>query len=229
VQDEWYDSFEQIEQQSIMDVYLDHMTDYRCQRRARPRIDSIRWFCQPLYPYMDAQLYTTYRSLPLAYLTAERAHRELLCSYNVGLENLPYAGRSFLRIPIYKEYHYRHLIHFGRIIKQKVALPWRQRWQEIKGAWGFGRSVLSHIREVELRQLEHFQLFNAPAVRDLLRRAEQGTFANRPALWKLVNVPVIDAFLFGTGFPDDLALGFLEPQRDVHFIAYREPGKDALG
>ena len=102
VLEEWFASFNQIEQQSIMDVYLDHMTDYRVQRRARVRIESMRWFCLPIYPYMDERLYTTYRSLPLAHLDGERAHRALLCDYKTGLENLPYAGRRFAGLPIYK-------------------------------------------------------------------------------------------------------------------------------
>ena len=73
VLDEWFDSFEKIEQQSIMDVYMDHLLDYRLQRRTRPFIDAVRWSCLPIYPYMDERLYRVYRSLPLAHLNAERA------------------------------------------------------------------------------------------------------------------------------------------------------------
>ena len=216
--EEWFDSFEQIEQQSIMDVYLDHMTDYRLQRRTRVRIESMRWFCLPIYPYMDERLYTTYRSLPLAHLDGERAHCALLCDYKTGLENLPYAGRSFAGIPIYKEYHYRHAIHFGRVIRQKVVLPLRRKWQETKGIWGFGRNILNPAHEAELRRLEQCPLFHWPAVQNLVERAKCGAFVNPNAIRHLINAPVIHDFLFGSGFSDDHALQFLEPLREIHFV-----------
>lgn len=218
VLDEWFNSFAQIEQQSIMDVYLDHMTDYRVQRRARVRIESMRWFCLPIYPYMDERLYTTYRSLPLAHLDGERAHRALLCDYKTGLENLPYAGRSFAGVPIYKEYHYRHVIHFGRVLRQKAVLPWRRKWQETKGTWGFGRNTLNPKNEAELRRLEQCSLFQWPEVQNLVERARRGAFVNLNALRCLINAPVIDDFLFGSGFSDDHALQFLEPLREIHFV-----------
>lgn len=82
--DEWFDSFEQIQQQSIIDVYMDHILDYRLQRRTRPRIESVRGFCLPIYPYMDKRVYTTYRSLPLAHLDGVLAHLSLLCNYKTN-------------------------------------------------------------------------------------------------------------------------------------------------
>jgi NH3-dependent NAD+ synthetase len=218
VLDEWYDSFGQIQQQSIMDVYLDHMTDYRLQRRTRPRIDAVRWFCQPIYPYMDERLYTTYRSLPLSHLNAERAHLALLCDYRTGLENLPSVARGFAGVPIYKEYRYRSIIHAGRIVRQKIVLPLRRKWQETKGHWGCGHSVLHARIEAELRSLERYQLFDWSAVQNLLSQASRGAFVNRDALRHLINVPVIDDFLFGSGFSGDQALRFLEPVRDIQFI-----------
>jgi hypothetical protein len=218
VLDEWYDSFAQIQQQSIMDVYLDHMTDYRLQRRTRPRIDAVRWFCQPIYPYMDERLHTTYRSLPLSHLNAERAHLALLCDYKTGLENLPSVARGFAGVPIYKEYRYRSIIQAGRIVRQKVVLPLRQKWQERKGRWGFGHGILNAGMEEELRNLEKYQLFNWPEVQNLLSQASRGAFVNRNALRHLINVPVIDDFLFGSGFSGDHALRFLKPVRDIQFI-----------
>jgi hypothetical protein len=218
VLDEWYGSFERIEQQSLMDVYLDHMTDYRVQRRTRPRIESARWFCVPIYPYMDERLYSTYRSLPLAHLDAERAHLELLCDYKTGVENLPSASRAFARFPIYKEYQYRHLIHWGRVARRRLVSPVRQTWHVTKGALGLGQNILNARNEAELQRLEQCQLFHWPEVRNLIERAKLGTFANRDAIVYLINASVIDEFLFGPGLSGDRRLRFLEPLREIQFV-----------
>jgi len=215
VLDEWFDSFEKIEQPSMMDVYLDHMTDYRLQRRTRLRIEAARWFCLPIYPYMDEQLYTTYRSLPLAHLNAERAHLALLCDYKTGLENLPSPARSFIGIPIHQEYRYRHFIHCIRVMRQKFALPLHTRWEEKRGTWGFGRSALNPLREAELYRLKHCQLFHWPEVNTIIEEARRGAFVNRNAMNRLISIAVVHDFLFNDGFSAGCQLQFLESSREI--------------
>jgi len=219
VLDEWMDSFEKVEQQSMMDVYLDHVLDYRLQRRTRVRLDAARWFCLPIYPYMDEQLYTIYRSLPLTHLNAERAHLALLCDYKTGLENLPSSTHNLVSVPIYKEYRYRHLVHLARIVRQQFVLPLRTKWQERKGMWGFGHSILNPLRAAELRRLDHCQLFNWLEVQHLIERARRGAFVNRNALECLINAVVIDDFLFGSGLSGDRALKFLKTPQEIHFAS----------
>src|SRR5262249_17686371 len=141
VVDEWFDSFDQIEQESILDVYLQHIATYWVLRRTRPRIDAARYFCLPVYPYMDKRVYTTYLRLPLSHIHAERAPLAFLSDYKTGLENLPAAARHF-GMPIYKEYRYRHLIQSVRFVKDRILDPAQSKWRESKGALGFGRSVL---------------------------------------------------------------------------------------
>ncbi len=219
VLDEWFDSFEQIQQQSIIDVYMDHLLDYRSQRRTRMRINQECWFCLPVYPYTDKRLYNAYRSLPLAHLDGIRAHLALLCDYKTGIENLPSANRSiFTKLPIYKEYNYRHIVHLSRFAKQKIMLPLQQKWQETKGSFGFGRSRLDQYMGEELCRLKQYELFNWPEIQNLIERAEHGTFVNRSALASLVNVAVIDDFLFGSGFSGDRALRLIKPFSQINFV-----------
>ncbi len=219
VLDEWYGSFDQIDQQSVIDVYMDHVLDYRLQRRTRPRIEQVRWFCLPIYPYLDEQLYTTYRSLPLDSLKGIQAHLSVLCDYKTGLENLPSANRStFAAVPIYKEYNYRHIVHWSRFAKRKITLPLQQKWQETKAACGFGRSVLYMNLRSELQRLKEYELFNWPEIQNLIEQAENGRFVNRSAMNRLVSVAVIDDFLFGSGLSGDCALRFLKPLRHINFV-----------
>ena len=135
--DEWYDWINQIDQKTVFDVYLDHALNQRVQRRTRPRLEAVRWFCNPVYPYMDNKLYSTFRSIPLKYMEGEKAHIELLRSYNTGIEQFPNAARRFAGVPLDKEYKYRHFVHLGRALRF-YFLPINQKWRETKGRLGFG-------------------------------------------------------------------------------------------
>jgi hypothetical protein len=214
VRDEWFASFEQIDQPSLTDVYLEHVADYRVQRRTRPRFEQIRWYCLPVYPYMDMHYYTTYWSLPLAHIHAERAPLELLCSYKTGLERLPSASHHF-GMSIMQEFRYRHLLHWGRVVQTRCVEPFRQVWQERKGTRRFGRNTLTPWLDAELLRLKDYQVFHWPAVQSLIERARSGVSLNQSALRKLINVAIIDAFLFGPGFSGKRALSFCEPWREV--------------
>ena len=216
VLDEWQESFEQIDQPTVMDVFLDHVADYRVQRRTRPRLEAARWYCLPVYPFMDERIYNVYRRLPLSHLHAEQAPLALLCDYKTGLEKLPPAARHF-GLPMHRGYRYRHLIHFGHVLQEKVV-PLRQKWYESMGRWGFGNNVLNATRRDELRRLEHCDLFHGPAVRNLRERAQCGTFVNRDAITRVINAGVINEFLFGSGFTGDRALSFLQPTREIQFL-----------
>jgi hypothetical protein len=214
VRDEWFTSFEQIDQPSLTDVYLEHMADYRVQRRTRPRFEQVRWYCLPVYPYMDMPYYTTYWSLPLAHIHAERAPLQLLCSYKIGLERLPSASHHF-GMSIMQEFRYRHLLHWGRVVQTRCIEPCTQVWQKSKGTWGFGSNTLTPWIEAELRRLQDYQVFHWPAVQSLIERARSGVFRSQSALRKLINVAIIDDFLFGPGFSGERALSFLESSREV--------------
>jgi hypothetical protein len=213
---EWFDSFERIEQQSMMDVYMDHALDHRVQRRARLRIDSSRWFCLPIYPYMDARVYSAYRSLPLEHLKGERAHLALLASYQTGLENLPSAARLFFNVPIAKEYRYRHVVHTGRIVRQKLVLPLQESWQQWKGHLGWGQSSLNALRETELQRLRFHPMFDWQHVERLLDNARKGSFTNRNALNRLISLAVVNEFLFGNRAPDTPQLHFFKGRTSLN-------------
>jgi Asparagine synthase len=217
VLDEWFDSFEQIQQESILDVFLDHVADYRVQRRTRPRLEQARFFCLPVYPYMDERLYSIYRRLPLSHVHAERAPLALLSSYNSGLENLPSPAFPF-DIPIYQSYQYRHFLHLGRVVRARFLWSLQKKWQESKGEWGFGQSALNAMTSTELRNLQHCRLFHWPEVQALIEKAARGAFVNKPALHSLISAGVVNDFLFGPGFSGDRALRLLESSRDLHFV-----------
>ena len=213
VWDEWCMSFEQIDQPSLTDVYMEHIADYRVQRRTRPRLEQVRWYCLPVYPFMDMDYATAYRSLPLAHIHAERAPLALLCSYKTGLEQLPSASYRF-GMPIRHEFRYRHLLHCGRVIQARYIKPLTQRWRESKGIWGLSRHTLTPWFEAELPQLKDYELFHWPALQALIARAHSGTFFNHRALRQLITVALIDDFLFSPGFPAKRTLSFLKPWRE---------------
>jgi hypothetical protein len=221
--DEWRDSFEAIDQQSIMDVFMDHVTDYRVQRRTRPRLDQSRWFCLPVYPYMDECLNTTYRSLPLAHLDAERAHLGLLADYGVGLEDLPTAAHSILRLSISKEYRYRHVIHLFRTLRRNLFRPIRSTLREAKGFLGLGHSLFSQRRETELFALKTSRLFSWPALETLITQAQTGRFVNGQAITNLLNMAFIDDFLFDSNPEANSRLRFVETPRQIQFVQYVRP------
>jgi hypothetical protein len=220
--DEWYDSFEQIEQPSIMDVFLDHVADYRVQRRTRGRLEQARWYCLPVYPFMDERVYSIYLRLPLRHLHAEQAPLALLCDYKTGLEKLPSAARHY-SLPICQGYRFRHLIHLGHILQEKVLLPLQQQWQESKGRLGFGQSALSPEKTEGLYGLKRCDLFHWPAVEDIIQQAGRGTFVNRNALSSLINAGVINDFLFGSGFVSDRGVSILESPREIRFLRGSSP------
>jgi len=197
VLDEWFDSFAQIEQQSVIDVCLDHMMDYSHQRRIRPRIDSLRWFTLPIYPYLDERLYTVYRSLPLPLLRGDRIYLDLLRNYKTGLENFPSAARSWTGLPIRKEYGYRHVIHYGRFIQQKLALPMQRQWQALKNAWRLEQNTSDLHRIAERFQLASCQVFRWPTVQYLIEQTGRGEVDYRASVNRLINVAIVDDFLFG--------------------------------
>jgi Asparagine synthase len=217
VLDEWYDSFERINHESILDVFLEHVADYRVQRRTRPRLDQVRWFCLPVYPYLDDRLYHTYRRLPLSQVHAEQASIALLCSYKTGLEKLPSPALRF-GMPMDKAYRYRHILHGGRILRDHVVHPLKRKWRETKGAWGFGRSVLSAVRQTELPRLKQCRLFEWPEVKSLIDKAERGSFSNISALHVLINAGIMEEFLFGAGLSGSRALRFMKSTREVRFV-----------
>ena len=220
---EWYKSFNQINQNSIMEVYWDHQLDYRVQRRARIRLDASRWFCQPVYPYMDRKLYTAFRTIPMEHLKGERAHLSLLSSYDKGLEDLPNAARGFTGVPIYKEYRYRHIVHAGRVLRSNIALPLMSRLQLIKGFFGLGRNGSVPQLNEETVYLKKCGLFDWKEVQRIIERAKQGRFLNRGALHSLINAVIVHDFLLGAGLHGERSLRFLKPENEIHFTKIAGP------
>ncbi len=224
--DEWWASFEEIDQSTIMDVYLDHVLDYRLQRRTRPRIDQIRWYCQPVYPYMDDRVYTAYRSLPLSHLDGEQAHAALLESYGTGLEDLPSAHTRFVRLPLKYEYRIRHVIHLGRVLKAKGLLPLQTRFRELRGLFGGEPCQIYGPLESELKKLKHCPVVNWNAVEDLLNDYRGRKFWNMNALRQLANVQALHSFLFEREIPEARGLEMLPSTRNILVLPYRQPLQD---
>ena len=224
VLDEWFSSFDQISYDSILEVFLEHVADYRVQRRTRARLDQVRWFCLPVYPYMDDRLYRAYRRLPLSQVHGEQASIALLCSYKTGLEKLPSPAVRF-GMPMDKAYRYRHILHGGRILRDNLVHPFERKWREIKGAWGLGRSALSPVRKAELPRLEQCPLFHWPEVKNLIDKAARGTFVNVSALNVLINAGIVEEFLFGAGLSGPRALRFMKSTRDVRFLRPEAPAE----
>lgn len=215
---EWNESFHQINHNAIMEVYWDHQLDYRVQRRARIRLDASRWFCQPVYPYMDKKLYTAFRTIPMEHLKGERAHLSLLSNYKMGLENIPNAARWITRVPIYKEYRYRHIFHAGRVLRSNIALPLLSKLQMLKGHLGLRQNGSIPLLNEETIHLKKCGLFNWNEVQSIIEKAEQGKFVNRDALHSLINTVIVHDFLFGSGLRDERSLRFLQPERKIYFI-----------
>ena len=155
-------------------------------------------------------------------MEAERAHLALLCSYKTGIEELPNAARSFMNVPIYKEYKYRHIVHLGRVIKLKYFLPLKQKWQVMKGDLGFGQSAIVPLLEEELNSLRQCEVVTWPEIEKIVEKARCGKFINRSALHKLIDMVVINDFLFGSGLAGDRSLIFLKPEREINFVQWKD-------
>jgi hypothetical protein len=219
--DEWFGSFEQIEADSLVDVCLNHMTDYKHQRRVRPVIDAARWFCLPFYPYIDNHLYTAYYSLPEAHLKHDQAHSALLSDYKLGLENVRTAAIHF-GMPFYKEYRYRHFIYLGRVARDRFLSPLQRKWQETKGTLGFGQNVIYPHWESELKRLADCHLFNWPQVQNYIVRARSGRFVNQNAIYCLRQTFAIDDFLFNPNSFQDESFQLVNSRRDIRFCPLTE-------
>jgi hypothetical protein len=118
-----------------------------------------------------------------------------------------------------KEYRYRSIMHAGRLVRRNLVLPLLAKWEELKSAWGFGRSALDPLKEAELRRLEGCSLFDWAEVQMTIERARCGTFRNRNALNRLINALVVDEFLFDPPASGSVPLRFLESPRDIHFVS----------
>jgi hypothetical protein len=116
---------------------------------------------------------------------------------------------------ISKEFRYRHVLHWGRVVKKRCVQPLQHAWRESKGKRGSGRNALTPRLEAELPRLQDCQLFHWPAVQALIERASSGAFINSHALEQLLTAAVIDAFLCGSGFSAERAPHCLEPSREI--------------
>jgi len=217
VLDEWRRSFEEMYRGSVMELYFDFLLAYRIQRRTRQRLDAARWFCLPVYPYMDGELYRTFRSIPLEHLRDERAHLALLSDYRNGLEGLVNSARHVLGVPIEKEYRYRHLVHAARVLRQRALGPLGGAWTKAKAALGRGPNI-SHIVEGEAEGIMDCGLFDRAAAGRVIEGAGRGAFQNRGALNSLVNAAVVHDLLFGEGPRGGLR--FLATKRRIRFIPW---------
>ncbi len=223
--DEWHDSFAQIPGQPVVDMYLDHMLENRIQRRTRPRLDAARWFCQPVYPYMDNELYNTFRSIPLEHLAAERAHLSLLSCYRSGLEGLPNAARYQAGMPISREYEFRRIVQFARSFREKVLLPLDRGSERATGR----RSMAGRYAGImagERGRMKDCGLFDAGALERLMTRAARGAFMTVDALHSLVSAVVVHDFLFGDGLSGPRSLRFIGATREIRFQAYEEAKRE---
>ena len=214
--DEWHDSFNQIDQQTVFDVFLDHSLNQRVQRRTRPRLEAVRWFCNPVYPYMDNKLYSAFRSVPLKYMEGEKAHIELLRSYNTGIEQFPNAARRFAGVPLDKEYKYRRFVHLGRALRFYFS-PINQKWRETKGRLGLGAKENFPLLEEEINSFKDCEIFNWSEVNKIFDQAKSGTFVNRNAYHKLMYLLMINDLMFGNGFTGNRSLKFLKTERKICF------------
>lgn len=208
VLDEWQDSFARIPDQPMVDIYLDHLLENRIHRRTRPRLDAARWFCQPVYPYMDNQLYRIFRSIPLEHLTDERAHIALLSDYRSGLELLPNAARHQAGIPLGREYACRHLVRLARTLRRTVLLPLDRARQSLTGrssraAW------YQRIMKNETERLHSCGLFAPEQLQRVIAGAARGSFIPRNGLHSLLSAAVVHDVLFGGGLAGRRALRFI--------------------
>lgn len=227
VKEEWNDSFVPIKQQSVLDVFLDHIGDYHVNRRTRPRLEQTRYACTPVYPFLDYKLYTTSRSLPLEHLNAERTHLGVLTGYGIGLERYPHADHLALGLPIHKEYTYRRLVDLGRIVNQKMLEPWGCWAKEQLGCWGLNKMNLQPYWMAELPLLKNYPQFDSAGMTKLIEQTRRGAFLNLNAVRQLFNVQVIQDFLFGKGLSNPGDVVFVQPHREVRFRNY-EPRLPSL-
>lgn len=176
----WRDSF--AGSGSLQDQYIDHVLDYRLQRRTCPRLDQSRLYCLPLFPYIDERLYSVYRQLPLAEIVEERAHIDVLSSYASGLENISSNAKAFLRLPIKYEYAARHAIHAGRLARSWLIRPARQTLREWRR-----RPVSSLPAPIEtwFAKFAEHPIFDATGMGALAERARQGTFSTAGILQQM--------------------------------------------
>ena len=215
---EWKDSFNQIYQPTVFDTYLEHRIYYRLQRRTHPRHEAARWFCQPIYPYMDRNLTNIYRNVPLQFLKGERAHIKLLCNYKTGLEHFPNAARNFTGISLKKEYKYRHIVHLGRIARLNYLLPLIDKYRSMKGKTGLGKNRLSPVEEVETGYMNECEIFNTVNLQRLIDKYKKGEFVNKAALRKIFYLLLTNDFFFGSDFTGSRSFQFLQKEKELTFL-----------
>lgn len=217
VMHEWRSSLD-VPHTSIQDLYMDHIFDYRCQRRTGPRLDQSRPFCTAVFPYVDERLYSVYRQLPFREIVEERAHIALLCSYQTGLENIPSAAKAFLRIPLKHEFRARPLVNLGRAVRSAILRPARQQLRRWK--YSFSPPGLTSAEEQIFDYLAHHAMFDAVGIRRLTERARQGRFSTAEILQQMRCATLLYDFLFGDGLPGSDQLKILKPVAELSWTTW---------
>jgi hypothetical protein len=223
VLDEWFSSFEQINYDSILEVFLEHVADYRVQRRTRARLDQVRWFCLPVYPYMDDRLYRAYRRLPLSQVHGEQASIALLCSYKTGLRSCRPRPSGLVCRWIRPT-----ATAISSMEAASCATVWRIRLTEMardQGCLGVGPKRVESRKAGRAAQVGAMPLFHWPEVKNLIDKAARGTFVNVSALNVLINAGIVAEFLFGAGLSGPRALRFMKSTRDVRFLRPEAPAE----
>ena len=195
---EWRQTFD-APHQSIQDLYMDHVLDYRLQRRTLPRLDQSRPHCIPVLAFIDERVYAAYRRLPINEIVEERAHIGLLCDYGTGLENLPSTGKAFLGLPLKHEYNARKLIAFLRSL--------RGAYRGIRKALGKGGSrpttTLTQGQVEVFESISKHGMYDEKGAMDICQLARDGKFSIHEVLQQLRCMTYIHDFMFDGGFPAD--------------------------
>ncbi len=189
--DEWNQLFNNIDNQSIIDIYLDYLLAYRMHRRTRPRHEQIRWFCMPVYPYMDRAVFNAFRTIPVKYIKCDRAHIELIKSYKTGIENFAHSARYSFKIPLGIEYKIYPVIQSLRVLKGKLIQQLLRNLHQLHSRLTKKSNVPVLTKEILICK-EKSEIFNWKEVCLLFERAEQGNYIKKEALKKIIEIQIID-------------------------------------
>lgn len=221
--DEWNLSFVTLATE-IPDLYIDHLLDYRLQRRTYPRLDQSRPWCVPIMTYIHENVYAAYRQLPLAEIVEERAHVDLLCNYATDLENIPSSAKAFLRLPLKYEFKARKLVQLLRTVRaasRQIIGTSRENRKNLP-------SGITPSEDAIFVKLSKHEIFETAGIEQIHERAKRGEFDTSEILQQLRCMTLIHDLLFGGGLAKADQPRYVPLHSELNWLSHSAAKRDEV-
>ena len=94
IQEEWLKSFKETQGRSLVEKYIFQRLANRNHKRILFRLDALRTLLQPIYPFIDREVFMAYLSIPLRYLKYQKAHCKAVTIRYPKFGRIPATGYS---------------------------------------------------------------------------------------------------------------------------------------